>query len=203
MSETAPSSYVVVKELPAPLQAALTSVGYGRKDIEVTVADRTDLSSHASHDFTQGFTVLVNVHTGESQTVRGDWGGTNMFNSSPVDTDTSVYTLPDEGAVIKGQRGGSWPVSARIIIPTAQAPKVLTSGLDDADAPTDLEKDALAIFEGYKAAYRKEYFDRAGVTPAHLDSLVERGYLKRNRAGATSITTKGKNAVGKHRYNGY
>jgi hypothetical protein len=200
MSELLPSSYVAVRDLPEPLQSALKGLGFARQDIEVTVATRTDLSSHASHDFTQGFTVLVDLASGASHTERGDWGGTNMFNSSPVDSDQSLYTLPDHGAVIKGQRGGSWPVSARIIIPAAQAPKVLPSGLDE-DAPTDLERNALSIFVGYKAFARPEYLGRAGVTATHLDSLVERGYLKRNRAGATSITTKGKNAVGSHRYN--
>ena len=42
--------------------------------------------------------------------------------------------------------------------------------------------------------YRRDEMRRRNVSAATVDSLVERGYLKRNRAGATQITTQGKNA---------
>lgn len=197
-TETAPSIHVIVRDLPASLQAALSGVGYGRTDIEVTMASRTSLDSSASGDGYQGFTVLVNTTTGETHAERGNWGGRNMFEASPVDTDEKVYTLPVHGAVVKGQRGGGRPVSARVIIHPDSAPKELTSGSNDV---SDRERDILSCFVGYTPVYRKEVMARdLEVKPEELDSLVGRGYLKRNRAGATQVTTTGKNAVGTHRY---
>jgi hypothetical protein len=190
------SSFVIVKDLPASLQAALDQVGYGRKDVEVTISTTVVLASPAYGDGYRGYTTLVNVDSGETQTVNGQWGGSNMFVSSPVDEDETPYQLPDFGAVIKGQVGGGRPVSAHVYIPAAQAPKVLPSGLEE-PLPA-LEREALAIFQNYKAAYRKDYLRRAGVHDGMIDDLIERGLLSRNRAGATSITTAGKNAVGNH-----
>jgi hypothetical protein len=197
--ETAPSMHVTMRDLPASLQNALKSIGYARPDVEVTMASRTSLDSTAMGDGYQGFTLLVNLSTGETHTERGSWGGRNMFESSPVDTDEKVYTLPTFGAVIKGQRGGGLPVSARVIIHPDNAPKELMAG---SNVVSDRERDILSIYIGATPAYRKEllgsyYLDAA---PGEVDALVERGYLKRNKAGATQITTTGKNVVGTHRY---
>jgi hypothetical protein len=195
-TETAPSMHVTVRDLPTSLQNALKSAGYGRPDVEVTMASRTSLDSTAMGDGYQGYTLLVNLTTGEVHAERGSWGGRNMFESSPVDTDEQVYTLPTFGAVIKGQRGGGRPVSARVIMHPDNAPKELTAGSNDV---SDHERDILAIFVGYKSFARPEYLQRTGATAGEVDSLVERGYLKRNKAGATQVSTTGKNAVGKHR----
>jgi hypothetical protein len=54
---------------------------------------------------------------------------------------------------------------------------------------TDDEKQLLAQFRSLKPAYRDTKGKEDMVT-----SLVSRGYLKQNKAGATQITTEGKNA---------
>jgi hypothetical protein len=57
------------------------------------------------------------------------------------------------------------------------------------------EEQAIYCFAALKGGeYRRDEMRRRGVSTATVDALVERGYLKRNRAGATAITTKGKNA---------
>jgi hypothetical protein len=47
--------------------------------------------------------------------------------------------------------------------------------------------------------YRRDELARRAVPAETVDALVSRGLLARNRAGATSITTAGKNAVGDYR----
>lgn len=63
------------------------------------------------------------------------------------------------------------------------------------DVLTDADQQALYCFVAIKGGeYRRDEMRRRGVTEEHVNSLVLRGYLKRNKAGATQVTTKGKNA---------
>lgn len=62
------------------------------------------------------------------------------------------------------------------------------------------ERKILAIFHNLKPFARKDYLAENKVTPVEVDSLVSRGYLSRNKAGATQITTEGKNAKGNAKY---
>lgn len=196
------SEHVEVKKLPAPILAALESVGYRRADIEVRVCTSVVLSNAGSGNGVQAFTTLVNLDTGECLTERGSWGGQNMFNpGNAVDNDDRSHELPPNGVAITGSRGGNRPVFATLHIPASMTSRIITAG--PAEPLPDVLLKALAIFMGYKASYRREYLDRAGVTSADLDKLVADGLLSRNRAGATSITTAGKNAVGSYRYSGY
>jgi hypothetical protein len=66
-------------------------------------------------------------------------------------------------------------------------------------APTVSERDGriLGACKSYTSAYRKEWFARNKVTDTELDALVSAGYLKKNKAGAISITTSGKNVATK------
>jgi hypothetical protein len=190
--------YAQITDLPRPVQSALESVGYHRKDIRVEASPTVILGNTAYGDGYQAFTTLVNLDTGETQTVKGSWGGPNMFNpNNAVDNDQQSYTLPPYGVVIKGQRGGGKPVYATLHIPASMVDRMLPAPGPEL---TKEEKDALYCHDSIKGGqYRKDELRRRNVSEATISAMIERGYLKRNRAGATSITTEGKNARGDYR----
>jgi len=193
------SEHVDVKDLPDLIQTALKAVEYGRKSIEVRTSTSVILSNAGSGNGTQAFTVLVNFTTGQYEVIRGSWGGVNMFDrANPVDNDTNSYPLPPDGAAITGVRGGGHPVWAQLHIPAAMRARVITAG-----PPPELPKvemDALYCHSAIKGgSYRREELRRRKVPASVIDGLVERGLLKRNKAGATTITTAGLNARGSYR----
>lgn len=117
--------------------------------------------------------------------------------ANPIDTGERV-DIPVNGAIVKGSTGGNAPTFARITVHPDNLAKLLPSGDEPELSETMLK--ALAVYRSIKGGHRAEYLKRYGVTDADVDMLVSDGYLKRNRAGATSITTLGKNAVGnRHR----
>lgn len=185
------SQHVAVKDLSAPLQDALKAHGYGRQDIRVEPGATIDVTV-AGGAGQRGFVTVVNLDTGRRHTEQGSWGGANMFGHNDVDTG-GVIEIPRNGAVIKGTRGGGVPVWAYITAHPDVVPRLLPSG--ETEELSDLEQHALYCFACIKGgAYRSEELARRRVPASVVDGLVERGYLKRNRAGATAITTKGKNA---------
>jgi hypothetical protein len=190
-------TYVLVKDLPAPVVAALESVGYGRKDIEVKASTTVTLGSGAGNG-SRAFVVLVDLTSGRSVTQQGSWGGANMFDrSNPVDNDHNSYPLPPNGVAITGQRGGGQPVYARLNVPASMVDRILPAAGPELSPE---ERDALYCHKSIKGGqYRRDELARRRVSAATVDAMVERGYLARNRAGATSITTDGKNALGDYR----
>lgn len=192
------SEYVDVTDLPAPIQSALKSVGFGKANISVEASATVHLGNSGSGKGSRAFTVLVDLDTGKSVTTHGSWGGVNMFNpSNAVDNDDRAYALPPNGVAIMGSTGGGKPTMARLHIPASMVSRIITAGPVEA-LPTD-QLTALAIFTGYKASYRAEELARYKVPASTLDTLVAAGLLKRNRAGATSVTTAGQNAVSDYR----
>jgi len=183
--------YVETKTLSTHLQAALKSLGYGRKDIKVIAEETTSLASSGGDGY-RGFACLVNLDTGERKTLQGSWGGSNMFVKTVVDDSTQNIQLPAHGAVIQGHRGGTTPVWAQLHV----SPEVLKGFLPPApEAMSDQDQRGLKCVTDHKGgAYRHEELRRQRVQPSTIDSLVERGYLARNKAGALSATTKGRNA---------
>ncbi len=187
--------YVNVKDLPAPVQAALSSVGYGSKDIRVEAASTVVLSASGGNGY-RAFTTLVNLTAGTHRTEWGSWGGANMFSPhNAVDNDDRSYTLPADGCAVTGHVGGGKPVYAVVRVPASMVDRMLPAA---DESLTDVERATLGCFKGLKSGpYRQDALRRAGATEDMITSLVARGYLTRNRAGATAITTKGKNAAGR------
>jgi hypothetical protein len=183
---------VVVKELPQSLQTVLKKVGYRRKDISVIPQETVSLSSGGGAG-RRSFAAIVDVSTGKHEITYGSWGGPNMFVRNAVDSDTAPKKLPRNGAAIVGSEGGGHPVWATIYV----HPEMISGMLPTEADVTDRESKILGYFRSYTSSARKEQFSRMGIKPAEIDSLVKRGYVKKNKAGATSITTKGKNAAGK------
>jgi hypothetical protein len=173
-----------VKSLSPHLRDALKSVRYGAADIEVIPA---------GGDGMRGFVIGLNLATGERKGLSGSWGGANMFTANPIDSSPEQLAIPPNGCVIKGTTG--YPRTFAWIYAHPQAMgRYLASGAPDEEL-TDGEQQAIYCFAAIKGGeYRRDEMRRRGVTTATVDGLVQRGYLKRNRAGATAITTKGKNA---------
>lgn len=189
--------YVIVKDLPASIQAALASVGYHGKDISVEASETVTLSSSGGSG-SRAFVTLVNLTSGQHVTHLGSWGGPNTFDrSNPVDNDTNRYALPADGVAITGSQGGAHPVYATLRVPVSMVQRILPSNKVEL---TQVEKDALYCHKSIKGgAYRRDELSRRRVPSTVVDDLVARGLLSRNKAGAVSITTDGKNAVGNYR----
>lgn len=187
--------YVEVKSLPTVVQNALTSVSYGRKDIEVCPSASVTLSS-SSGDGYRAFVTLVNLTTNNYETAWGSWGGSNMFNpENPVDNDHREYVLPDDGLAITGHKGGTEPVWARLRVPASMMNRMLPA----TPTLTTEQLDALYCYKSIKGGqYRKDALKRLRTSQGTLDGLVELGLLTRNKAGSSAITTAGKNAVAGH-----
>lgn len=182
-----------ITAIPANVQRILSSVGYNKKDIQVSAVEKVCIQ-FAGGNGIRGFAVAGNLETGEHRVMRGSWGGANPFESSKgnaVDRDSGDHTIPVNGFVITGWEGGGKPVHAEIHIQPANLPKQLTDG--GAGLSAD-EKQILAITVGYKAFARREYWAQIPGWEALIEKLVSGGFLTRNKAGAISITTAGKNA---------
>lgn len=185
--------HIEVKELTPAVRRALDSVGYGARDIRVEPAESVE-AHVAGGAGMRGFVLVLNLDTGQSTTVGGAWGGAAIAAPhSPVDLGDERIAIPPNGAVVKGTRGYPRTFATIYAHPDAFG-RMLPSG-EPADELTDADQQALYCFRAIKGGeYRREEMARRNVTDATVDSLVARGYLKRNRAGATQITTAGKNA---------
>ena len=183
--------HIAVRDLPRPLQTALSDAGYGQRDIAVQAAETVHTGGGGGNG-RRGGVVAVNLATGEvSPILWGAWGGCNMFGANPVD-DGGPLPIPPNGAIVTLTMGGGHPVLATIHV----RPETLTPMLPAGPEVSDRDRWILAVFGGLKSFARPEYLSRGGVQDPEIDSLVSRGLLKRNRAGATQITTAGKNARG-------
>lgn len=183
--------HVEVKDLTPAIRKALEAVRYGASDIPVEAAHEVTLAAPAGGAGMRGFVIILNLATGEFRRENGDWGGAGLGRRL-ADYSREKMTLTDEAVVITGTTGHP-RTFARIYANPANVGRFLPSGTEE--SLTDVEQQAIYCFAGIKGGeYRREEMRRRNVTPDVVDGLVERGYLKRNRAGATQITTKGKNA---------
>lgn len=183
--------HIAVREMPPVLQRALKQVGYGRKDVIVEPSTEVNISG-LSGAGRRAFAIAVDLASGRiSDVAHGSWGGPNPYETNPLDVRDAKTKVPVNGAVIRGIQGGDRPVYAVVHIHPGSLAKLLPSGGGDV---TEKESHALEIVASRKSSYRKEEFRRLKITQQDLDSLVSRGYLKKNKSGAISITTKGKNS---------
>jgi len=199
-----PDRYLLVRDLPRSLQAALQAVEYGRKDIEVKARETFDPSA-AGGGGRRGFVAACKMDdSGTYEIEWGSWGGENPFTKT-VEGYRGEVPIPPEVAFVRGSIGGGHPTNASVYVsPHAMNPALLVAGPE----VTPKEAKILAIFKGIKSSYRPEYLDRLqekegiegsrarqATTDREIDSLIERGFLSRNKAGSISITTEGRNAA--------
>lgn len=186
--------FVPVIVLPGSVQNALRSVGYAKSDIKVSAVETVSMFDAGSNGM-RGFFTLINMGSGEFSTTYGSWGGANAFESNPVDRNEQNHALPANFAAIKGASGSPGTFAQVYVHPSnvaAMLPKVAEV--------SQREKDILDAFKSLTSAGRKDSFARGKVKAPELATLVQRGLLKANKAGAMSITTEGKNAAMGGRY---
>lgn len=185
----AQTTHIAVRDLPSPLKRALLAAGYGRADIGVEAAIAVSPRGGGGRG-RRGGLMAVNLATGEISPVHwGAWGGCNPFGANPVD-DGEDLPIPPNGAIVTITQGGGQPTIAHVYV----RPETLTPLLPAGPDVTARQAAILAVYVGYRSAYRREYLP--GVTPDEIDGLVAGEYLKRNRAGSIRITVAGKNAAG-------
>ena len=183
------SKHIKVSDLPSSLQAALKSVGFRRADIDVSTATQYYKATSGGRG-SRGFQVVVNLDNGTKTKTVGAWGGYNPFVTTSDDDRTHADLAPNL-AVIDGSEGGNRPVWATLTLhpdnTVLEVPTAPTAAVNATEAKV------LAIFKGLKSFARLPEMERQGISPDILETLVDRGYLKRNKRGATSLTTEGKN----------
>lgn len=182
------------KDLPSSLQKALKKVGYRRRDVKVVPATSASVRSTAGKG-SRGFALAINVATGQTSPIAmGSWGGQNPFEKHVVDWDDKPVSIPRNGAILVGSEGYKG-----VFVTIYVHPNMLASLLPGETDVTDRESEILRMAT-YKSFYKKELFDRHMVAKEELLSLVRRGYMKMNKAGATTVTPSGKNAMSKKFY---
>lgn len=179
--------YVQLTDLPESITNALKASGYHCKDINVEPRDSISMMDCGGAG-RRGFVVLVDIATGRSETHLGSFGGANMFNqNNAVDLDRTERTIIPGMAVIKGSQGEK--TFATLYLNPENVVKMLPA------KPEVSERDKQILeYMGYKSGYRKEYLERMKATTEEIDSLVNRGMLKKLGRGL-SLTTEGKNAA--------
>lgn len=189
--------YVKVADLPPVIRRGLDAIGYRRADVPLTVGET--FRSGAYSDGTRAVVVAVPLNGGPLGVTRGSWGGSNAFVRTAAD-DVGGGPIPSGFAVVSGVEGGT--CYATLYLRPENVAHLLPAG------PTVTPRQAaiLAVHSGLTSAGRKDYFSRQGsasragvpvakVTEAEIAALVAAGFLKRNSAGAVSVTTEGKNAA--------
>lgn len=182
---------IEIKTLPDTLRAALKSVSFHCTDIGVVVTDKVSANAQGSAG-SRGFVLVVDIASGEMTRHTGSWGGANAFERRQVDLDTNEYDMRAGLAVISGSTGHP-RTFATLYLHQDNFARFLPA------APEISERDRtiLAQFRSLTSAGRKDEWSRypqSRPTETELVSLVSRGLLSRNAAGATKITTAGKNA---------
>jgi len=185
---------VAVKDLPASVKSALSDLGYGRRDIEVSAATTFSFQSFAD-DGKRDFTCIVNMETGQSKTTKGSFGGPNPYTrGNLVDSDDRNHPIPLNAAIIQGSEGGGRPVYATIKVHPDNMATLIPAQIELSRE----EKLAITILDSLKPGYRGEYFQRydlglyKGDNPL-IKGLVDKGLVKVTGTGI-QITTAGKNA---------
>lgn len=195
--------FLKIKDLPQMIQDSLSSIGYGKADIKVSIQDSFSFSSGGMQGLRQGYT-LLNMTTGEKKSMVGSWGGANTFDTvNMVDNDNREHAIPDSGLVID-YTSGYGPVMAELLVSKMNVFPALAAPVDTLSQD---EKQVLTVLESYKAFARKEYLTgyRASyeknfrvMSQIDLDNtyiiLQKKGFIKINKIGSVSITTEGKNA---------
>lgn len=188
-------THVEVKELPDTLRSALKKVGFRGRDIRVVAVKEIE-TGDAGGSGRRGFTVAVNIATGRtSEIAMGSWGGPNPFERKPVDDLDSRVKIPPNSAIIKGSEGGG-PTWATIYVNPDSLTKMLPGGDEEL---SDREKDILGMMN-FKSAYKKELLSDNKVTKEELEKLAKSGHVKINKAGASSLTAKGRNSMNKRHF---
>jgi len=187
---------VQVNALPSTLRAAIDSISYGRRDVELISADHGHPGS--SGDGYRAGVVLVDLATGRIEGREGSWGGSNIFatgSAAAIDAHKSI-PIPEGYALISYTRGGSRPVYATITVHPSNMAALLPA--PSAELSRE-EQIGLALVIGFKSNYRADRFRDLGLGAygggnSTVQSLLRKGLVTVNKAGSVAPTTAGRNA---------
>jgi hypothetical protein len=193
--------YVETRTLPACVKTVLESYGFRRDSVAVEPSETFTVQAVCAYEGSRAFTAVVALDgSGSKVESIGSWGGANPFEARPVDTDDRKRPLPPGYVVIQGESGARGAFATLLAHPETFAPLL---GAGPAHELSADEKTALLVIKGYKPFARKEFFERkrwsAERLESTLSSLAQKGLVSRNKAGATKITTEGRNACGDER----
>jgi hypothetical protein len=168
------------------VESALRGYAYHRADVQLSAATHIDPST-SPFGGNRAVFAIIDLASGHLEAWVGSYGGPQLFAPTALDTARGEVPVPVGCVVLRGETGGRGA-----FFHLYAHPETLTALLPAPTADvTPEERKTLAVFRGIKSSHRAQYL--RGLT--HLvDGLVARGYLKRNKAGATQITTQGKNA---------
>ena len=175
--------YASVRDLTPSLQAALDRLGYHKVDVSIEAHETIDISGCADDGMRCFYAIVALDGSVDTQIQYGSWGGQNIFEVKRPDVDQSQHTMLPGVAVITGSSGGRGTFAHIALHPSNIAAMLLPKA-----EITPEQKSILESYATIKPAYRPKY------APSSIQALVEMGLLKQNKAGATQITTAGKNA---------
>jgi hypothetical protein len=187
--------YFPTKDLPDTLRAALRSVAFNRDSVEISPSE-TYCVGNGGAAFTgnRSYTLAVNLSTGETQLTQGSWGGANPFVHAQADHDDTQRPLPQGFAIVQGESGGRGSFARVYVHPSTFAPLLPTGEAIELSPDESL---ALAAVRSLNSKGRADCFARKNWTKDRinetLNSLAAKGLVERNKAGATKITTEGRN----------
>jgi len=185
--------HIKVTELPEPVQLALKSLEYHRRDIAV-LPQETVSPFVGGGDGYKGFFTVVDLEQGKYETIWGSWGGANPWSAPKatlVDQDSTERPIPPNQMFIKGEIGGT---SRSTFATLYMHPSRLAPLLPAPQEPiSPRETLVFAIFAQIRGGCRKEYLENHAVRPEEVDSLANKGLLKKSKANSVQLTLLGKN----------
>jgi hypothetical protein len=187
--------YVPTKELPQSVKDALKSVGYDRRDIGI-VASETVSVGQGGGDGRRSFYAIVSLDgLVEPKVEYGSWGGANPFEMKRVDHDQVNHPIHPGYAVIVGSESGGTRVYATMHLHPSNLAPLLPAKAEISDRLRGILKDFVSLTSAGRKAEWEIYNTSSKPTSEELETLIGMDLLKKNKAGAVSITTKGKNEV--------
>jgi hypothetical protein len=182
--------HVKLSDLNPLVRNRCKQLGHNRDSIQVHPAEEVS-TEYQGNAGSRGVFCLINTRTGIEETEYGSWGGSNAFVERNVDQGKAVVLLGDLVA-LKGSTGHFNLL--HLYVP----PEVYETMKQPEAVPlTRAEQVVLYAHKSLKGGhYRIEHYQRNQIDhKSAIESLVGRGMLKQNKAGATSITPDGRNAA--------
>jgi hypothetical protein len=185
-------TYVPTKELPESVRRALKEIGYGKTDIGLKASETVSVGQGGG-DGRRSFYAIVSLDGSVAHKVEyGSWGGANPFETKRVDHDQQKHPIVPGYAVIVGSEANGTKVYCTMHVHPSNFAPMLPAKAE----LNDHLRGILRIFASYTSAGRKNEWERSPQTKpteADYEILIGLGLLKKNSAGAVSITTAGKN----------
>jgi hypothetical protein len=194
-------SVFLVKDLPPILQSALKEWGWTKRDIPLVTVEPDGRVGMGRGSMAR----LVYLDTGlMSHNLHGksDYAYEGGFEGTDRDTGlTETHILPGQALVYQAYGGRYQRILVYLHGPDLDQLEEGNAHGKGAASLTERQKAILAIFAHRKPAYRGDEMHRLhlgeySATNPEIAALISLGMVAVNKAGALSLTTKGKNHKG-------